>query len=114
MLHTPHRTTLGLFTFAFFQVLMPFAMLSSKVVEYVRVTENCLGTIVASYEDDDKMKEGNLSDMARKTLTMFAYVQDLPYLRIMGIPIDMEMMTKFFYILAVLFILPLVTGGGSR
>ena len=58
---------------------MPFAMLSSKVVEYVRVTENCLGTIVASYEDDDKMKEGNLS-MARKTLTMFAYVQDLPYL----------------------------------
>ena len=89
-------------------------MLSSKVVEYVRVTENCLGTIVASYEDDDKMKEGNLSDMARKTLTMFAYVQDLSYLRIMGIPIDMEMMTKFFYILAVLFILPLVTGGGSR
>ena len=53
---------MGLFTFAFFQVLMPFAMLSSKVVEYVRVTENCLGTIVASYEDDDKMKEGNLSD----------------------------------------------------
>ena len=48
---------------------MPFAMLSSKVVEYVRVTENCLGTIVASYEDDDKRKEGNLSDMARKTLT---------------------------------------------
>ena len=90
---------------------MPFAMLSSKVVEYVRVTENCLGTIVASYEDDDKRKEGNLSDMARKT---FAYVQDLTYLRIMGIPIDMEMMTKFFYILAVLFILPLVTGGGSR
>ena len=36
---------------------MPFAMLSSKVVEYVRVTENCLGTIVASYEDDDKRKE---------------------------------------------------------
>ena len=32
-------TTLVFFTFAFFQVLMPFALLSSKTVEYIRVTE---------------------------------------------------------------------------
>eukprot|EP00944_MAST-04C_sp_MAST-4C-sp1_P007336 g7336.t1 len=103
-------TTLGFFTFGFFQALMPFALLSSKTVEYVRVTETCLGTIAAFPSTGIIDSQGrDIAKVARQELNTFAVVQDLCFIRIMGTPIQVETVTKLFNILAVLFILPLVT-----
>ena len=103
-------TTLGFFTFAFFQVLIPFAMLSSKTVEYIRVTETCLGSIAAYRNSGVLDAHGeDISVVARRELNAFIAVQDLSFIRIMGMPVQVETVTKLFYVLAVLFILPLVT-----
>ena len=103
-------TTLGFFTFAFFQVLMPFALLSSKTVEYIRVTETCLGSIAAYCDSGVLDVHGeDISEVARRELNVFTVVQNLSFIRIMGMPVQVETVTKLFYVLAVLFILPLVT-----
>ena len=103
-------TTLGFFTFAFFQALMPFALLSSKTVEYIRVTETCLGSIAAYCDSGVLDVHGeDISEVARRELNVFTVVQDLSFIRIMGMPVQVETVTKLFYVLAVLFILPLVT-----
>ena len=104
-------TTLAFFTIAFFQVMMPFALLSSKTVEYVRLTEICLGTVAAYPLSGILDAQGNdIAETARRELKTFAIVQDNSYIRIMGTHIELETLVKYFYVLAVLFVLPLVTG----
>ena len=104
-------TTLAFFTIAFFQVMMPFALLSSKTVEYVRLTEICLGSVAAHPVSGILDAQGNdIAEVARRELKTFAIVQDNSYIRIMGTHIELETLVKYFYVLAVLFVLPLVTG----
>ena len=89
---------------------MPFALLSSKTVEYIRVTETCLGSIAAYCDSGVLDVHGeDISEVARRELNVFTVVQDLSFIRIMGMPVQVETVTKLFYVLAVLFILPLVT-----
>ena len=92
---------------------MPFALLSSKTIEYIRVTETCLGSIAAHGTSGVVDAHDNgIAAVARRELMAFTVVRDLCFLRIMGMPIGVETLTKLFYVLAVLFILPIVTGGG--
>ena len=107
-------TTLAFITLAFFTVLMPFALLSSKTIEYIRVTETCLGSIAAHGTSGVLVDahDNGIAAVARRELMAFTVVRDLCFLRIMGMPIGVETLTKLFYVLAVLFVLPIVTGGG--
>ncbi len=132
--------TLGIFSFVLLFNMGAMAALSTHTVEYVRVTQICLGTIAGGRNrpavaekqktNDHDGAEGNgapppevaaaaaaaasarwdaIVETARRDLQAFSLVQDLPFIRIMGNVVDAYAVTKFLYLLAVLFVLPLVS-----
>ena len=131
--------TCGLFSFALTIMLSPVALLTLTIVEYVRETETLLGLIAVSdskltvqrrhqpYEGGNKgahagepEREGEgeeatmgaeetIAERARRDLTVFASVQDLAYIRVLGVAVSGTTLLKLFYTLVILFVLPLVT-----
>lgn len=112
-------TTFGLFSFVLTAALMPVALLTATMVEYVRETEILLGLIAVS---DTRLTlsfvgegEGgeNIAERAKRDLILFASVQDLCYIRVLGVAVSGTMLLQLFYLLVAFFVLPLVANQNS-
>ena len=124
--------TLGTFTGVTVAQIGSMAILTTQTTLYVRATQICLGTIAAngkrwqslshsagntreandreeSVQDRIDSEWDSIMEKAQKDLQAFSLVRDLPFIRVMGNVVDVSAVTKFFYILAVLFVLPVVS-----